>query len=49
MLSTYMQHPCLLNETHPRIRYDDASAVWVLICAIIVFFMVYLYNDYLRT
>lgn len=32
--------PQASNGVHTTFRYNDASAAWVLICAIIVFFMV---------
>ena len=34
------QSPCDSSELHPDLHYNDASATWVLIAAIIVFFMV---------
>lgn len=37
---THTQRPCAAEAVHPDIRYTDASASWVLIASILVFFMV---------
>ena len=35
-----MQRSCHNESLHPEVRYTESSAAWVLIAAIIVFFMV---------